>query len=98
MYNFDFNVEKSLGGAMIAQMGYVGSEGRRLRALLDIDQAALGSDDANSSRPYYSQYPNYGVINQVQSIGTSNYNSLQASLRMANWHGLTSQLALKIIF
>lgn len=93
MYNFDFNVEKSLGGAMIAQVGYVGSEGRRLRALIDINQATLGSDDANSSRPYYSQYPNYGVINQVQSIGTSNYNSLQASLRMANWHGLTSQLA-----
>ena len=93
MYNYNFNVEKSLGGGMIAELGYVGSEGRRLRALLDINQAGLGSSGANSTRPFYSQYPNYGVINQIQGIGTSNYNSLQASLRMSSWHGLTSQFA-----
>ncbi len=93
MYNYNFNVEKSLGSGLIAQLGYVGSEGRRLRALVDVNQAGLGSGGANSTRPYYSQYPNYGVINQIQGIGTSNYNSLQASLRMASWHGLTSQVA-----
>ena len=89
MYNYNFNVEKSLGSSVIAQIGFVGSEGRRLRALLDINQ----TDPATSLRPYSSKYPNYGVINQVQSIGTSNYNSLQASLRMSNWRGLTSQVA-----
>ncbi len=89
MYNYNLNVEKSLGSGMIAQLGYVGSEGRRLRALLDINQL----NPTTGLRPYSSLYPNYGVINQVQSIGTSNYNALQASLRMANWHRLTSQLA-----
>jgi len=93
MYNFDLNLEKSLGSGMIAQLGYVGSQGRRLRGLIDINQAGLGSGDSNSSRPYYTQFPNYGVINQIKSLATSNYNSLQATLRMASWHGLTSQLA-----
>ncbi|MGA8041218.1 MAG: TonB-dependent receptor, partial [Terracidiphilus sp.] len=93
MYNYNLNVQESLGGSMILQVGYVGSQGRRLRALLDVNQAGLGSGGANSTRPYYAQYPNYGVINQIQGIGTSNYNSLQALLRMSSWHGLTSQFA-----
>jgi hypothetical protein len=93
MYNYNMNVERSLGGDVILQLGYVGSEGRRLRALLDVNQAGLGSGGANSTRPYFAQYPNYGVINQIQGIGTSNYNSLQALLRMSSWHGLTSQFA-----
>ncbi len=93
MYNYNFNVQQSLGGSVLLQLGYVGSEGRRLRALLDVNQAGLGSGGANSTRPYFAQYPNYGVINQIQGIGTSNYNSLQALLRMSSWHGLTSQFA-----
>ncbi len=40
---------------------------------------------------YFAKFPNYAVINQVQSGADSNYNSLQASLRMTSWHGLTSQ-------
>jgi hypothetical protein len=91
--NFNVNLQQSLGNNLLMQIGYVGSEGRRLRALLDINQAALGSGGANSARPFFSQYPNYGVINQIQSIGTSNYSALQASLRLAGWHGITSQLA-----
>jgi hypothetical protein len=60
---------------------------------LDINQAALGSGGANSARPFYAEYPNYGVINQIQSVGTSDYNGLQATLRVASWHGITSQVA-----
>ena len=91
--NYNLNVQRSLGNGLIGQIGYVGSEGRRLRDLVDINQAGLGSGGANTTRPYSSKYPNYGVINQIQSNGTSNYNALQATLRVANWHGLTSQVA-----
>jgi hypothetical protein len=31
-------------------------------------------------------------INQLESGGTSNYNSLQATLRTQNWHGLSSNI------
>jgi Carboxypeptidase regulatory-like domain/TonB dependent receptor len=91
--NFNLNVQRSLGPGAIVQVGYVGSEGHHLRDLIDVNQAAPGSGGANSARPYYSQYPNYGVINEIQSEAISNYNSLQALVRIAKWHGLTSQFA-----
>ena len=35
----------------------------------------------------------YSDVNQIQSIGTSNYNSLQAVFRTNLWHGVTSQMS-----
>jgi hypothetical protein len=87
--NFNFNLQQSLGAGAIAQLGYVGSQGRHLRDLVDINQINIAL--ATPARPYATEYPNYGVINQVQSEATSNYNSLQALLRFASWHRLTSQ-------
>ena len=89
--NFNFNLQRSLGAGAIAQLGYVGSQGRHLRDLVDINQINIAL--ATPARPYATEYPNYGVINQVQSEATSNYNSLQALLRFASYHHLTSQLS-----
>ncbi len=93
--NYSVNVERTLSKNIIAQLGYVGSSARHLLALLDINQALPGvyatDFDRQQTRPYYGQYPQYGNINQISSIGTANYNSLQAQLRMSNWHHLTAQ-------
>ncbi|MGI4829949.1 MAG: carboxypeptidase regulatory-like domain-containing protein [Janthinobacterium lividum] len=93
--NYNVNIEHTLAPSVIFQLGYVGSEGRHLLSLLDINQSATGTfaTDAlrQATRPYFHQYGQYGNINQVESIGTSNYNSLQATLRIANWHHLSSQ-------
>ena len=93
--NYNFQVEQSLSGKVIAQIGYVGSQGRHLLAIRDINQAALNpsGNAEDSTRPYYSQFPNFTFINEVQSIGTSNYNSLQATIRAAGIHGFTTQAA-----
>jgi hypothetical protein len=91
--NFNINVQRSFGPGVIVQLGYVGSEGHHLRDLVDINQAGLGSGGVNSTRPYGSEFPNYGVINQVQSEAISNYNSLQALVKFAKWHGITAQSA-----
>jgi hypothetical protein len=99
LYNYSLNVQQSLGKAAIAQVGYVGSLGRHLLLLRDLNQAALGSDfnllpgQPNPTRPYSTQFPQFGVIDELESSGTSNYNSLQASLKLSSWHGLTSQFA-----
>jgi hypothetical protein len=99
-YNFSFNVQQALGKAAVLELGYVGSQSRHLLQLIDINQAALGSDfdptvfDAkgnNTTRPYYARYPSYGVIDELQSRANSNYNSFQASLRVSAWHGIVSQ-------
>ena len=57
---------------------------------------ATPTSDGNGqqcSRPYFSAFPNYAVINQVQSEENANYNSLQAVIRTQAWHGLTSQFS-----
>ncbi len=55
--------------------------------------AAQSTYAQNLTRPYGTQFPYFGVINEVGSAGTSNYNSLQATIRTVNYHGLTSQFA-----
>jgi Carboxypeptidase regulatory-like domain len=97
-FNFNFNVEKALGSKAIFTFGYVGSQSRKLISNIDINQAALGSSQLgttaqNATRPFGKLFPNYGTINQVSSIGNSNYNSLQTTLRTTSWHGVTSQFS-----
>jgi hypothetical protein len=96
--NYSINIQKSFGSKVVAQLGYVGSSGRKLILLRDINQPAFNSAGANVdaytqqiSRPYYSTFPNYGAINEAASAGNSNYNALQAVLRLRSWHGLSSQ-------
>ncbi len=101
--NYNLQVEQGLTDKVVAQLGYVGSEGRHLLSIRDLNQAALQSGGSpnttaeayaqQASRPYFSQFPTFGNINEIQSIGNSNYNSLQATLRLSNWHRLTAQAA-----
>jgi len=72
-------VEKSFGSAAVWQIGYVGSQGRKLNIVSDINQNG--------------DFPNFGSILQLNTSGTSNYNSLQSTFRLRSWHGLTSQFA-----
>jgi hypothetical protein len=104
---FGLNVEESLGSAWQLNVGYVGSVSRHNLVLQDINQNALGGDQnpstvtvggntfsyQQSTRPYFSQFPNFGIINQLNSAASSSYNALQATLRSSSWHGLTSQFA-----
>ncbi len=102
-FNYNLNVEKSFGnGIAVWQIGYVGSEGRKLSIMLNKNQfpnTIFNSDAFGDSGPatgvYYAQYPNFSCqacsINQLNSVGTSNYNSLQSTLRLRAWHGLSSQ-------
>ena len=87
--NFNLQIEKQLGSAFF-QLGYVGSEGRKLLSLLNINQPYLGgAPGPYATTDFGGNY--YSDINQIQSIGTSNYNSLQAVFRTSNWHGVTTQ-------
>ena len=85
-FNYNLQVEKSLGSAAVFQIGYVGSEGRKLSTMLNINQ--LG---ASSTGRFNALYPNVGSILQLNSVGTSNYNSLQTTLRIRAFHGLSTQ-------
>ena len=96
-YNYNLNIEKGLGKAALLDIGYVGSEGRKLLTLADINQPLPSvyntSAAQQAARPYNSAFNSFGVINQVGSEGTSNYNSLQATLKVKEWHKTTAQFA-----
>jgi hypothetical protein len=85
---------------VIWQLGYVGTQAIHLLGLFDInpiDVTNLKNNPAaqanpNILRPYYGQFPNFTVIDEARSNLGSNYNSLQTSLRIQNYHHLTSQL------
>jgi hypothetical protein len=81
-YNYSLQVEKSLGHSSVFQIGYVGSQGRKLNIMTNI----------NANGEFATQFPNAGNILQENSIGTSNYNAFQATYRLRSWHGLTTQL------
>ena len=78
-FNYNLQIEKGLGNAAVFQIGYVGSQGRKLNLVGNINQNKA--------------FPNFGNILQLNTTGTSNYNSLQSTFRLRTWHGLSTQFA-----
>jgi hypothetical protein len=98
--NFGLNAQYQLSGSAVFQIGYVGALGHRLLMIRDINQpppSPLGASAIRRAqdqlRPYYPLFPQFSTINEIQSIGNSNYHSLQASIRTTAWHNLTSQFS-----
>jgi hypothetical protein len=105
MQNFNLNIQQQLGHKMVFEVGYVGSNGHKLLQTVDANQptqamitaADLGCDcinDGTVPRFYTSSNPNYSFyyLNYLESSANSNYNSLQTSFRVNDWHGLTTTL------
>jgi hypothetical protein len=94
-YNYQFGIEQSLSPRAVFSLSYVGSSNRKQITLADINQTPLNaasSTPVQRTRPYYGQYANYGVINQVESNGSGNYNALQTTLRTSSYHGISTVL------
>ena len=106
MENYNLNIEQQITNHMMLQVGYVGSQGHRLFRYFDISQpsnatitacdlgapgsgCAAGINDFSVPRTYGFPDGSYYIL-QENSTGASNYNSLQVSLRVNGWHGVTS--------
>lgn len=87
MENFNLNVEQQLAPNTLFTVAYVGSLGRRLAYVSDINQINAAT---THTRPLAAQYPTLLAVNQVNGGATSNYNSLQVSIRQAQWHGISA--------
>lgn len=92
LQNYNLNVEQQLAKNTMITVAYVGSSGRRLAYVADLNQIPVTTNAAARVRPYASQYPYLTAINQVNSGATSNYNSLQVSLIQSQWHGITAKV------
>jgi len=91
--NSTLNIQYELAKNAVFEVGYSGALSHHLPDMLDINQIPAGSPEAVTSRPYYSQFPNLGAIDEIQSIANANYNSLIASLRTNSFHGFTTKLS-----
>jgi Carboxypeptidase regulatory-like domain/TonB dependent receptor len=92
-FNYNFGIEQSLGPKTMLMVSYVGNESRKQLTTRDINQTPLSAASTTpkqSARPFFSQFPNYGVINTVGSNATGNYNALQTTLKTSSFHGISS--------
>ncbi len=103
-YSNEFNLaaEYQLNKRSVLTLAYAGSTGVHLYELRDANQAAPGTGTSASAllprRPCYinkcvANYQAIGAVEEVASESASDYNSLQATLKMRGYHGLTGQLA-----
>jgi hypothetical protein len=105
--NMSLGIEQQLSKNTLVTLGYVGTEGRRLTMLYDLNQATsytakAGTTPAMYHRPYdatllfpgqsFSTGQPFAGINQVTSGASANYNSLQATFRQSLWKGLSANL------
>ena len=99
---FSLGIEQQLSRNTLFTLGYVGSQGRRLSVLYDINQPAANGTATPSVRPYtQTVFPNQNPtfsgqpllgINQLNFAASSNYNSVQATIKQAAWHGVQTTL------
>jgi hypothetical protein len=103
MENYNLNLQQQVTRKMTLQVGYVGSQGHKLLRFRDLNQPTLAQIQAYD---YHSSASNTGgcctpgallgpggggvYYNYEETSGNSIYNSLQTSLHMDDWHGLTS--------
>jgi len=94
--NFSLNVQRQITSNVVFQVGYVGSQGRKLIATRNINLPPPSPTPYavfQAARPFNADFPNLAGITEISSISNSNYNSLQTLVRTSSWHGLSGQLA-----
>jgi hypothetical protein len=101
MQNFNLNFQQELTRKTVFQIGYVGSNGHKLLRFRDINQPTQAQIDSadllcNCINIYGvpRHYPTspFFYINYQEGSANSNYNALQTSLRVTDWHGFTTTL------
>src|SRR5882724_5296011 len=100
MQNFNLNFQQQIGKKVVFQLGYVGSNGHKLLRFRDINQpgheqitsADLACNCINDASLRALSTTSLFYIYWQESGGNSTYNSMQTSLRVNEWHGLTSTL------
>jgi hypothetical protein len=90
---YNLTVEQELGTKTALSLAYVGTAGRDLVNFRDLNACPVSTSKCNLSRqPFGVQFPDYNHILQLNNDGYSNYNSMQAALKVRDIRGVTGQL------
>ncbi|MBL8233313.1 MAG: TonB-dependent receptor [Bryobacterales bacterium] len=104
MYNFTLGVQQDIGRATVVNVAYVGNVGRHLQQSRNINTVPYGArfhpqnaDPSNPTTPlndnFFRPFPGWGSISYNEFAGTSNYNSMQATLNRRFNRGLSMGIA-----
>ncbi len=85
VYQYNLSVQRNLFADMVLEANYVGTTGRGLTSLADINPMLPGSTNRplNGGSGNCGSYANvvcYGALPEFQNISQANYNALEASL------------------
>ena len=85
VYQYNLSLQRNLFADMVLETNYVGSAGRGLTSLRDINPMVLGTTNRllNSSSGNCGQYVGlvcYGQLPEFQNVSNANYNAFEASL------------------
>lgn len=88
---WSLGIQRQLNPAVLLSVSYVGTSGTHLQDNRNINQPLqpVTSGSINNHVPYLG----WANIGWYENSISSNYNSLQISLRTTQWHGLTAGLA-----
>jgi hypothetical protein len=94
--NFGLDVQYQMTRNVLVQIGYVGNQGRKLVYTHNINQVRPAPDNTiprQQRRPFFSQFPQFRGITEIETAANSSYHALQVSVRTSNWHRLSSQFS-----
>ncbi len=93
--NFNLNIQRAIVRDVVFEVGYVGSQGRKLFRYRDINQPvnpAISTARPFDNGPFAPSGGTFYYVNNLESSSFSNYNGLQTSLTLRNKKGFSSVL------
>jgi hypothetical protein len=93
--NFNLNLQQEVFAGGVVEVGYVGSQGRKLFRYVDINQPPVpgrGFARPYDNGPFAPSGGTFFYVNEIQSTASSNYNALQVSFRMQPKRGFSTDL------
>ena len=92
IYQYNFGIQRRIGGGLSLEVDYQGSAGHKLGLFVDQNQPTVAVIDptkpgnAAPNRQTYP-YPTFGSIGTGKDIGNSNYNGMVATLKYISRRG-----------
>jgi hypothetical protein len=93
--NFNLNIQHEVFDGAVFEVGYVGSQGRKLFRYVDINQPpvpGLGSARPYDNGPFTPLGDPFYFVNNLETTAVSNYNALQVNFTVRERRGFSTDL------
>jgi len=84
---WNLGIQHAFSSRLSLDVAYVGDHGDKLLGIRDLNQPPP-TVNGSGVGPYAAKFPYLGVINQLGNLYKSNYNGLQNTLTVRNYHGV----------